>query len=134
MSPTTSSPCETRAKEALPIRILTSDRATEGLLREWLDAAGYRLAGDSASAEVDDAAALTIVDVPFARHGAVELLRRVSAQQPGTPILALSATFFSNVKCSGECALALGVAGVLPKPVTREALLAAVAGLLHPAQ
>ena len=76
-------------------------------------------------------AALAIVDVPFTRHGGHEVVQRVAAQYPGVPILALSPTFFSNVKCGGNCARALGVDGVLPKPVARDALIDAVRNLLQ---
>ena len=112
------------------IRVVNTDRATLGLLQEWLGAAGYRVVDADTTQE---AARLTIVDVPFTRHGGLELLRRVAAEDPGVPILALSPTFFSNVRCGGGCARALGVAGVLPKPLARDALLAAVDGLLRPA-
>lgn len=114
------------------VRIVDADPATHGLLEEWLGAAGYRVA--SGAAGDGDRVDLTIVDVPFTRHGAFELLKRVSDEEQGAPILALSATFFSNVRCYGDCARALGVAGVLPKPVAREALIAAVEGLLRPRQ
>jgi len=114
-----------------PRRVLVSnaDRAMFGLLAEWLTSVGYEVVNadaDGASAAPGTKFSVAIVDVPFARHGGVELTKGVSARHPGTPILALSATFFSNVLCSGECARAFGVAGVLPKPVAREALLEAV--------
>jgi len=56
-----------------------------------------------------------------------DLIRRVTQNHPEEPILALSATFLSSVSCEGGCAKRLGVAGVLPKPLSRDALLAAVA-------
>jgi DNA-binding response OmpR family regulator len=113
------------------ISVVNADRATLGLLREWLGEAGYRVVdGD----EQTEQAALTIVDVPFTRRGGLELLQRVSVQDPAVPVLALSATFFSNVRCGGDCARVLGVAGVLPKPLARAALLEAVDGLLRPAR
>jgi DNA-binding response OmpR family regulator len=114
------------------IRVANTDGATLGLLREWLSDAGYRVAaerlGESAG---DDAALLTIVDVPFCRFGASEIIRQVGAQHPDTPILAMSATFFSTVRSDGACARRLGVAGVVPKPIARERLLAAVERLVH---
>lgn len=109
------------------IRVANADGAMLGLLREWLGSAGYEvLAGRATDADGPDRARLVIVDVPFSRNGAAETLQRVRQAHPDEPILALSATFFSNVHCDGDCARRLGVAGVLPKPVACDALLAAV--------
>jgi hypothetical protein len=115
------------------IRVANTDGATFGLLREWLGAAGYIVRGDRpGDTPESEEALLTIVDVPWCRHGAAELLRRVSEQHPGRPILAMSATFFSSVRSDGACARKLGVAGVVPKPIAREKLLAAVERVVHP--
>jgi len=115
------------------IRVANTDGATLGLLREWLGAAGYCvLAERPGETTGQEAPLLTIVDVPFCRHGADEVLRRVGEQHPGKPILAMSATFFSTVRSDGACARRLGVAGVVPKPIAREKLLAAVEQLVHP--
>lgn len=114
------------------IRVFDADSATLDLLHEWLTSAGFAIA--AGSDETPSAArgpAVLIVDVPFTRHGGQEVIQRVAAQYPDIPILALSPTFFSNVKCGGNCARSLGVAGVLPKPVAREALLDAIRDLLH---
>ena len=109
------------------IRVVDVDRATLDLLTEWLRSAGYAVAvGDDPGA-----AALAIMEVPFTRHGGRELVQRVAEKYPGTPILALSPTLFSNVQCGGNCAKALGVAGVLPKPVAHEALIDAIRNLLQ---
>ena len=109
------------------IRVTNADGAMLGLLREWLGAAGYNVTGArNGEAALGGRALLTIVDVPFSRCGAAELVQKVTQENPGEPILALSGTFFSTVACEGACARKLGVAGVLPKPVTRDALVAAV--------
>jgi CheY-like chemotaxis protein len=108
------------------IRVIDSDRATLQLLQEWLRNAGYRVADEN----VTEAAALLIVDIPFTRHGVADRLHRFAEEHPGAQILALSPTFFSNVRCQGACAHSLGVAGVLAKPVARDSLLAAVHRLL----
>jgi DNA-binding response OmpR family regulator len=116
------------------IRIANTDSATLGLLREWLSGAGYRVFADRlepTQTGSDEAAVLTIIDVPFCRHGATEILRQVSEQHPGAPILAMSATFFSSVRSDGACARRLGVAGVVPKPISRDKLLAAVDRLVQ---
>lgn len=115
------------------IRVIDADRATLDLLHEWLTSAGFAIAsGNETDSTARGTAVLAIVDVPFTRHGGHEVIQRVAAQYPDIPILALSPTFFSNVKCSGNCARSLGVAGVLPKPVARDALIDAIRGLLHP--
>lgn len=116
------------------IRVANTDGATLGLLREWLDAAGYAVLSDPPDrAQQHEHAVLTIVDVPFCRHGAGDVLRRISEQHPGTPILAMSATLFSTVSSNGACARRLGVAAVVPKPIARDKLLAAVDRLVQPA-
>lgn len=84
------------------------------------------LPGDGARGRYD----LVIVDVPFPRQGGLDLLRRVGNEHPNTPILALSPTFFGSIACAGAVARALGVASVLPKPVSREALISAARNLL----
>lgn len=109
------------------IRVLDTDHVTLDLLQEWLLGAGFTVA----NGEEPGAAALTIVEVPFTRHGGREVVERVASQYPGTPILALSPTLFSNVQCGGHCARSLGVAGVLPKPVARDALIEAIRNLLN---
>jgi DNA-binding response OmpR family regulator len=115
------------------ILVVDADRLTLGLLEEWLRAAGYEVVkGQADDAATPEGVALAIVDVPFARSG-VERLQRFAARHAGTPILALSPTFFSHVKCIGDCARSLGVSGVLPKPVARDALITAIEDLLRPA-
>jgi CheY-like chemotaxis protein len=115
----------TRAAAQL-IRIVETDRTTHDLLTEWLTSAGFAVV----SGEEPGPTSLAIVDVPFTRQGGAEVVQRVASAYPDAPILALSATLFSNVKCGGGCARALGVAGVLPKPVAQDALITAVRNLL----
>ena len=62
-------------------------------------------------------------------------MKRCSAWRRNTRAygyLRLSPTLFSNVSCGGNCARALGVDGVLPKPVARDALIAAIRDLVYP--
>lgn len=120
------------------VLLIGSDPATIELLEEWLVADGIdarSASADAAAGHLPDASAaqrveLLLVDVAYPRDKGVEFLRGVARNHPGTPVVVLSSGFFGNVECSGDCARKLGVAGVLPKPVAREALLAAVRGQL----
>jgi DNA-binding response OmpR family regulator len=115
------------------ILIVGADPATLGLFQEWLAAGGYDVVDEDATDRLNrDRFALAIVDAPFPRQSAHDLLQRVTNENPGTPILAHSSAFFSSVACCGGVAHTLGVAGVLPKPAAREALIAAVHKVLGP--
>jgi DNA-binding NarL/FixJ family response regulator len=119
MTPTT----DTAPDPATSVLVLGADRATFGLVSEWLAADGWRV---SETALPGVPPALVLVDVPYPRHGCAERLQPVVRAHPGAPVIALSPTFFGSVLCTGDCAEALGVAGVLPKPVSRDALVAGV--------
>jgi DNA-binding response OmpR family regulator len=105
------------------VLVLDADRATFGLVSEWLAGDGWRV---SEAAVPGETPALVLVDVPYPRHDGAQHLKRIADAHPGAPVIALSPTFFGSVLCTGDCADALGVAGVLPKPVSREALVAGV--------
>ena len=106
------------------ILIVDADPALWELLSEWLGAVGCTI--------VEEAPDLVLVDVPSPRNGGAEVLARLRARHGDTPLVALSSQFFSRVEQSGAVARGLGVAAVLPKPVAREALIAAVRTLLSP--
>ena len=109
------------------ILVLDADPALLGLLGEWLADIGDVTARPAAQASPCD---LLVVDVPYPRQGESNPLRRLAETHPGTPVLALSPTFFAGIEPYGAVARELGVAGVLPKPVPRDALVAAVRRLL----
>jgi CheY-like chemotaxis protein len=112
-----------------PWRVLVvgADPATFDLLDEWLAEADCHVAADSPhDAGPANGYALVVVDVPYPRHRPCEVLQRVAARHDGTPVLALSATFHCGVDLCGEVARSLGVAGVLAKPIRRDALVSAV--------
>jgi DNA-binding response OmpR family regulator len=111
------------------VLVLDADRATFGLLSEWLAADGWRVSEAALPGVVP---ALVLVDVPYPRHDGAQHLGRIGLAHPDSPLIALSPTFFGSVLCTGDCADALGVAGVLPKPVSREALIAGVRKLARP--
>jgi DNA-binding response OmpR family regulator len=111
--------------------VIDADDDWRRLLEQWLQALGFEVVDDAG----DDAAAapqvdLVIVDLPFPRHGGVDLVKRITRRHPATPIVALSSNFFSRIECCGPLARDLGVDCVLPKPATREAIAAAVRRVL----
>jgi CheY-like chemotaxis protein len=113
------------------VLVVDADRALFGLIREWLSAEGcVVLAPGGAATEPAEAFDLVIVDVPYPRDCGVDSISRLSKRHPMTPILALSSTFFARIECCGPVARALGVACVLPTPVTRQALVDAVRRVL----
>jgi CheY-like chemotaxis protein len=114
------------------ILVIGADGATRELLREWLAEAGWQVVEDAAAAPSSGEGkegrglALVLVDLAFPRLGRAEALQRVAHEHAGVPVLALSATFHASAEGSGQIARSLGVAGVLPKPIRREALMNAV--------
>jgi DNA-binding response OmpR family regulator len=107
--------------------IVDADPALAALLEEWLDEHGWRVTRETAGeAPVANGYDVVMLDVPYARRDGLELVRRVAARHPGTPIVALSASFFAGVDSSASIARSLGAACVLPKPLAREALIAAL--------
>ena len=104
------------------VRILDTDSALQRLLEEWLAEEGCRI--------VEDAPDLVIVDLPHPRRGASEVVRPLALRYPGAAVVALSSNFFPSVQASGALARELGVAAVLPKPLTREALVGTLRRLL----
>jgi CheY-like chemotaxis protein len=115
------------------VLVLDSDALTQSMIAEWLDADGWQVL-DPASDPVSGGPGLdlVVVDLPFPRAGSLDALQAVRQEYPGVPLIVISSTVFANVGCSGPCAQSLGVSGVLPKPVSREALLAAVRRLARP--
>jgi CheY-like chemotaxis protein len=112
------------------VLVVDADPALLALLEEWLAEQGCsvvrgRDAEDGTGKNFD----LVIVDIPSPRSGGSEVLSRLANGNPGAPILALSSSFFAGIEASGAIARTLGVAGVLPKPVARDALISAVARL-----
>ena len=105
------------------VQVRVADPALAGLIGEWLAAADCRVV-----AAHDDEQDLLIVDLPFPRQ-AGERLARLAEEHPGTPILVLS-SFSPGIGSNGAVARSLGVAGVLPMPVTRSSLISAVFGIL----
>lgn len=114
-----------------PVLVLDSDALTQSMIAEWLDADGWQVL----EATIDAAASepsLVVVDLPFPRARSLDALQAIRQAYPGVPVIVMSSTVFDNVGCSGPCADSLGVSGVLPKPVSRDALIGAVRRLARP--
>lgn len=121
-------PSTMNASAQRPCRVLVvgADNATYGLLAQWLDEAGCEVADEGDMPPPPAAGwSVLVVELPFPRAG-LPALQQVAARHPGVPVLLLSATFLPHVARSGETARGLGVAAVCPKPLQREALVAAV--------
>jgi DNA-binding response OmpR family regulator len=116
------------------VRILVADAdcALYGLLREWFADQDYVLRGACQPGEpATDGYDVILVDLPFPRQGGQDAVRALEREHPGTPIVALSSNFLPGVEAAGTVARELGVAGVVPKPVDRCALIAAVRRVLR---
>jgi DNA-binding response OmpR family regulator len=111
------------------ILVVDADPALLGLLGAWLADHGeivVQRGGEPARRDVD----LVVVDVAFPRLVQRNGLRELAEAHAGTPLIALSPTFFGGIASQGAVAQSLGVAAVLPKPIQREALLGTVSALL----
>ena len=122
MTPNTTTPA---------VLVVDADRDTLALLREWLSEAGWAVLDETAR-DSSMPVHLVLLDLAFPRHGAALALQRLAIEHTGTPVLALSAMFHASIEPQGEVARSLGVAGVLPKPIRRDALVDAVHKLSRP--
>ena len=100
------------------ILLVDADPAVRGLVEEWLAEEDWNL--------VEDSPDVVLVDLPCPREHGTSVVKRISNAHPQTPVVALSSSFFDGIEHNGAIARSLGVAGVLPKPLTRDALLAAL--------
>jgi len=103
------------------------------LLQEWLCSAGYHIQvaappGTAPPGKVD----LAIVSIYSPKHEGAQLLREVQAAHPRTALIALSGQFRCGLSSVGTTAQSLGVAQVIAKPLTRDALLGAVHAMIGP--
>lgn len=100
------------------VLLIDADPALRGLVEEWLAEEDWSL--------VDDDPDVVLVDLPAPREHGSARMQRISNAHPRAPVVALSSSFFDGIEANGAIARALGVASVLPKPLTRDALLAAL--------
>ena len=113
------------------VLVLDNDALTQSMISEWLDADGWQVVEPAIDEAANDVS-LVVVDLPFPRAGSLDALHAIRQEYPGVPLIVISSTVFANVGCYGPCAASLGVAGVLPKPVSREALIRAARRLARP--
>jgi DNA-binding response OmpR family regulator len=115
------------------IVIYEADDLMRGLLQEWLTGAGYRVNAVTPSGAAPLEADLLIVNIGMPKHSGSRAADKIRAAYPGTPIIAISAQFRADLSTAGTTAQTLGVAQVIAKPLTRNALLAAVSAIIEPA-
>ncbi|WP_418316923.1 hypothetical protein [Piscinibacter sakaiensis] len=110
------------------VKIVGADGPLFGLLQTWFESSACTVSqrDDEDGAALD----LIVIELAFPRQGGVDSIRHVANQHPGVPILVLSSTFLAGIDCCGQVAKALGVDGVLPNPVSRDALLQATRRIL----
>lgn len=111
------------------IVVVEPDDQILGLLERWLGEAGYAVVVETSPRQLrapgkGNEPHLVIVDVPepLDADKIIAPVRQVHA----APILLLSARFRRGMASSSSVAQQLGVRNVLPKPFTRDELLAAV--------
>lgn len=123
-------------RDAMPnvrsVLILETDPATRSLFVEWFDEEGWQVV-DPPAADPAAPLALVVLELAFLREGGLHPLADAKLRYPGVPIVVVSPTLFASVGCCGSCAAALGVAGVLPKPIARATLIEAAQRLARPA-
>ena len=103
------------------------------LLQEWLCGAGYRIhVATPLGTELAGRADLLIVSVCMPKRAGAHVLHEIQAAHPGTPLIALSGQFRGGLSSAGATAQFLGVAQVIAKPLTRDALLGAVHAMIGP--
>jgi DNA-binding response OmpR family regulator len=115
------------------IAIYEEDEMMRALIEEWLSGAGYRVrVGAPLRAQVPDTTDLVIVSVYMPKHAGAQLIQELRAAYPRTPLIALSGQFRCGLSSAGAAAQSLGVAQIIAKPLTREALLGTVHAMIGP--
>jgi DNA-binding NarL/FixJ family response regulator len=113
------------------IAIYEQDDLMRCLLAEWLSDAGYRIRGSArptVQSEVN--LDLVIISIYMPKHAGAQLVKEIRAAHPGTPLIALSGQFRCGLSTAGATAQTLGVAQVIAKPLTRDALLQAIHAMI----
>jgi CheY-like chemotaxis protein len=113
------------------ISIYVENDLMRDLLEEWLSQAGYRVRAMSPDRVPEVAGtALVIVSISSPKRAGAPFLRALRTAYPGTPFIALSAQFRSDLSTGGSIAQSLGVQQVMAKPLSRVALIDAVRAMI----
>jgi DNA-binding NtrC family response regulator len=112
------------------IVIYEEDELMRTLLEEWLRNAGYRVQGVAPHSAPVDHVDLVIASIYMPKNGGARLVDEIRAAYPGTPVVAISGQFRSGLSTAGATAQTLGVAQVIAKPLSRDALLATVRAMI----
>jgi CheY-like chemotaxis protein len=107
--------------------VVEPDELIRRLTYGWLEDAGYLVSAYGKGPEAPD---LLILDAARPEHVASRLSALGVA--PGTPVLVVSASCRRGLGASTNTARRFGARQILPKPYTRQELLAAVAAALDP--
>ena len=109
------------------ILLIDADTALLGLITEWLTVDEFSvIAGESDPEPPAGKFDVVIVDIPFPRNRSQNALTHIRDTYGNIPIIVVSSHFFAGIESAGDIARTLGVSRVLAKPLTREALTAAV--------
>jgi DNA-binding response OmpR family regulator len=113
------------------VLIYEPDDLMRELLEEWLTGAGYHVSAMVPCIPAPRVAVdLVIVSIERPKRDGVGTASVIRAAHPGAPIIAISAQFRAELSSAGTTARSLGVAQVMAKPLTRDALLAAVSAII----
>jgi CheY-like chemotaxis protein len=116
---------------ARDIVVYEEDVFTQGLLKEWLQGAGYRVRiGNRCNPKDDAPCDLAIVSVYRPKQAGAGCTRDIQAAHRGTPLIAISGQFRPGVRADGSAARTLNVEQVVAKPLVRKDLLEAVRGIM----
>ena len=120
---------------ASDILVVDDDALLRGMLAEWLTQAGYgvREAQDGVAALALLRAAparLLITDMQMPSLNGAETLAVVCREFPTMPVIAISGHFDSGFGFTRDTAIKQGASKVLPKPFSRDELLALVRALV----
>jgi DNA-binding response OmpR family regulator len=119
----------------LTIVVIDGDIAIRTLFCEWLETRGWLARGRSErSAAVEPDVDLVVLDLPNLSIQGNETVRQAKSSYPGAAIIGTSTRLNRRLPADSTHARSLSVDGLVPKPCTREELLAAVADAAGPAR